>query len=768
MGNHDQELALEQGRVDRIIEAIDRQVARTEAALTAAHEETRAVEQNYGENASINRAEVDDIAESRSELEQQRQLVARATENEAILKRQLVTLKRLRTQPYFGRIDLTPAGQPTVQHLYIGTASLMNAERTQFLIHDWRAPIAGVYYNGTLGPVTYQTPGGPRRVTLVKKRQFTIIDGKITNMFDTNEAVGDQLLQAVLGQQNDQQMQSIVATIQHEQNEIIRNTSADLLVVQGVAGSGKTSAILQRIAYLLYHARESLNADQILLFSPNLLFSHYIASVLPSLGERNMRQVTLPGFLNRRYEGLTVESLFDRYETRRADAKDHPLADWLEGAAGMQAVQAFVAAIQSGKRPLKFTDLLFDGTPLIAAATVAKTFAATPANLPLPDRLVKTKNALIRRLQRRARREARRDWVAKELDALDTQQLYRLYGKHSPDDFADADAQFAYLARRLAKRRLRVVADAIYNNFFLDLPGLYQEFLATAPGTEADRARAREQFAQELEFHRVALAHTAPFLYLRDLVIGGGQNRSFQYVFIDEMQDYPLATLIYLRHAFPAARFTLLGDSEQALFRALEAPQDLLTRVSAALAAKHPHLVTLNKSYRSTLEITSFAKGLLPDGDQIQAFTRPGERPRLVVTSPDQLPHDLVTTVTALRQRFATVAVLTVDATQATTVSRALRQGGILNHRLRPTDASLPAGVLVLPVYLAKGLEFDAVVIADLAPLSQDPANTGIVYTMASRAMHALAMLASGPVGPVITPAASQWLTIEHRPQPKK
>lgn len=765
MTNHEQELAAEQARVDQIQEEIARQVAAGEIALEAAHQETRAVEQNYGENASINRAEIDDIAESRSELEQQRQLVARATENEAILKHQLATLKRLKGQPYFGRIDLQVPGQAAIQRLYIGTASLMNADRTKFLIHDWRAPISGVYYNGTLGPVTYETPAGPRRVTLVKKHQFTIIDGKITNMFDTNEAVGDQLLQAALGQQNDQQMQSIVATIQHEQNDIIRNTSADLLVVQGVAGSGKTSAILQRIAYLLYHARESLNADQILLFSPNLLFSHYIASVLPSLGERNMRQVTLPGFLNRRYEGLVIESLFDRYESRPRNAAPAPVADFLEGAEGMTAVQDFVAAIRQGRQALKFVDLLFEGTPLITAGEVAKIFAATPAKLPLPDRLVKTKNALIRRLQRRARQEAKRDWVAKELDALDTQQLYSLYGQHSPDDFEDEATQVAYLSRRLAKRRLRVVADAIYNNFFLDLPALYQAFLLTTPLSPDQRKQAVADFGRELEFHRVALMHTAPFLYLRDLVIGGGQNRSFQYVFVDEMQDYPLATLIYLHHAFPAARFTLLGDSEQALFRPLEAPQSLLTRVSSALAAKRPHLVTLNKSYRSTFEITNFAKGLLPDGDLIQAFTRHGERPRLIMTNPGQHAATLAATVTALQRHAPTVAVLTTTARAAETVSHQLRSHAIANHRLQPKDASLPSGVLVLPVYLAKGLEFDAVVIADLAPVSQDPANTGIVYTMASRAMHQLVMLASGPVGPVVTPAAGQWLTIEHQSQ---
>ncbi len=278
------EKIVEQARVDQVIQNIDQQIQQTKQASKAAHQETRAVEQNYGENASINRYEIDDIAESRSALEQQRQLVARATENEDILKRQLATLQELHKSPYFGRIQIQEPGSDEVETLYIGIASLMNSDKTDFLVYDWRAPISSVYYNGTLGKVTYDTPAGPQTVKLVQKRQFTIVDGKITNMFDTNETVGDEMLQAALSQQNDQTMQNIVATIQQEQNDIIRNTSSDLLVVQGVAGSGKTSTILQRIAYLLYHAKESLNADQIVLFSPNQLFSQYISEVLPSLG----------------------------------------------------------------------------------------------------------------------------------------------------------------------------------------------------------------------------------------------------------------------------------------------------------------------------------------------------------------------------------------------------------------------------------------------------------------------------------------------------
>lgn len=758
----------EQQRVNRVITEIKRQIDETATAVEAAHKETWAVERNYSENASINRYEVDDIAESRSMLEQQRQLVSRAAESETILKHQLATLKGLQGSPYFGRIDIKDPGEDEPESLYIGTASLMNDDKTDFLVYDWRAPIAGVYYNGTLGKVSYETPAGTQHTELVKKRQFTIKNGKITNMFDTNETVGDELLQAALGEQNDQYMHNIVATIQKEQNDIIRDTHSDLLLVQGVAGSGKTSAILQRIAYLLYHSRTVLNADQIVLFSPNNLFSHYISEVLPSLGERNMRQVTLEGFVRRRFEGLKVESLFERYETRQA----HPdasraIADFMEGVTMMNQVRQYAASLTD--QDLQFSDLRFNGRVFFSADHIREVYESLPSAMHPADRMVRLKNKLIRELQHRVRIEAKSDWVAKELDDLDTQQLHRLYGKKTVDDFADEDAQYAYLSRRWAKRRLRIIADAIYNNYFLDFYNQYERFLrqVTLPKTISVREWADmiAAYQDEIEFHRLELMHAAPLMYLRDLITGSGQNRSFQYVFIDEMQDYSLAMMVYLRHVFPQARFTVLGDSEQALFKPLQLPETMLKELSGVLDAKHPNLIALRRSYRSTKEITDFAKALLPDGDQIISFTRHGAKPRLLVRySAASARQALVDEVNKLHQDNETVAILTKNRQQAQDVYQILHRQKLADlHLLSEEDSALPTGILVLPIYLAKGLEFDAVLAYDVS--ADNLKNTdavGMVYTMASRAMHQLTLLSNGPVSPVLNAKACQNLVIEH------
>lgn len=768
------ERVAEQARVDQVEKEIKRQLATTTKAVEDAHKETRAVEQNYSENASINRYEVDDIAESRSMIEQQRQLVSRAAESENILKHQLKTLKNLQGSPYFGRIDIQDLDSNHREQLYIGTSSLMNEDKTDFLVYDWRAPISGVYYNGTLGRVNYETPGGMQTTELKKKRQFTIEKGQITNMFDTNETVGDEVLQAALGQENDQYMHNIVATIQQEQNDIIRDTKSDLLLVQGVAGSGKTSAILQRIAYLLYHSRANLNADQIVLFSPNNLFSHYISQVLPSLGERNMRQVTLEGFVRRRFEGLQVESLFDRYEKRLQDGNGlQAVANFIESETMMTAIANYVRDMTVDD--VQFADLEFNNEVFFTADYIQTLYRSLPDSFSPADRLVQLKNKLIRELQRRVKVEAKKDWVAKELDALDLQQLHNLYGKKEPGDFKNEDAQYAYLARRLAKRRLRVVADAIYNNYFLDFYNQYDQFLhrLLLPTTISHREWATMilSFQEDIEYHRLALMHAAPLMYLRDLMLGNGQNRAFQYVFIDEMQDYSAAMLIYLRHAFPKAKFTVLGDSEQALFNPLQLPEDLLQQLSTTLNARRPNLIALRRSYRSTAEITDFAKNLLPDGDRIISFTRHGDKPRLLVRySVVDYQQTLIDETVKLAAKHETVAVLTKNQAQATAIYQLLHREKLANlHLLSQDDSELPKGILILPIYLAKGLEFDGVVAADISAANlARTEEVGMIYTMATRAMHDLVLLSNGPVSKAVNEAASKLLTIEHQLPPRK
>ncbi|GAY74225.1 DNA helicase [Lentilactobacillus kosonis] len=427
------EKKIEQQRVDDVVNKLSDKIDDTQTEYDRAHDETKRVQQSYSTNTSVNYFEVDDRIETSAELQQQRGLVSRLTENESILKDQLDTYRQLQKSPYFGRIDITEDGETTPEKLYIGTASFQDKDG-EFLIYDWRAPISSIYYNGTLGEVTYEAPMGSQKVTLNKKRQFQINDGEIKNMFDTNETVGDELLQNALGEQNDEYMQNIVATIQREQNDIIRDTRSDLLVVQGVAGSGKTSAILQRIAFLLYHSRDTLEADQIILFSPNRLFSHYISEVLPSLGERNMRQVTFAEFIENRLKGINVQSLFERYEVDDTTS-DTDLNIRREKEAGeyMNAITTYCDDLTADT--IAFSNINFNGEVFFSKDEIKQVFNQFPTALKTADKFTKTKNALIKILKRRIDKETQADWVNEEIDEMTDERYHNILAGKRLNDF---------------------------------------------------------------------------------------------------------------------------------------------------------------------------------------------------------------------------------------------------------------------------------------------------------------------------------------------
>lgn len=739
--------AQEQQRVNQVVGQIKQRLIDQQVQLDKAHRETKSVERNYGDNTRVNITEADDRIETNAAVQQQKQLVSRAVETESILKQQMGQLKDLAKSPYFGRIDINEDGDQDT--LYIGTASFIDNQQN-FLVYDWRAPISGIYYNGTLGPVHYATPNGQATAELLKKRQFQINDGEIINVFDTNETVGDQMLQAVLGSNNAEAMQNIVATIQQEQNDIIRDTRHDVLVVQGVAGSGKTSAILQRIAFLLYHSRESLNSEQMLLFSPNKLFSHYISEVLPSLGEKNMRQVTLAEFLNARFSGLKVESLFERFEQDQHSLPKttQQLRQYKESAAYLTAIDHYLK--QAQPQQLCWNAIYFEGKVFFSAAEIQAIYAALPQNLLAADKFLATKNTLIKRLKQRIRELAQADWVLEEVDVLSENDYQNLVGTKR---FRSADAEVQFVARALMRQRLEIVYNAIYNDYFIDTYAQYAAFMRANPAPNiaaATWATMVTTYEQQLERHQIRLADAAPILYLRDQLTGSGQNHAMQYLFIDEMQDYSAAQLLYIKHAFPNCKITLLGDRDQDLFQRQQ------VQWPALFAGQRLKQITLNKSYRSTKQITEFAAGLLPNGGDIQAFTREGPQPQVLQGNTLTTCLQLISQqIQRLLDQHETIAILTKD--QATSAELyAHLQLNVETTLMTDSDRALPKGVLILPIYLAKGLEFDTVIAYNVNATEFSLADYGLLYTIATRAMHELVLISQGPVSPLIKQAAPE------------
>ncbi|WP_105957370.1 RNA polymerase recycling motor HelD [Apilactobacillus quenuiae] len=748
-----QDLKDEQKRVNYVVEKLGHRLEQTQMEYDQAHSETKRVQQNYGNNTSVNYFEVDDRIETSADLQQQRGLVNNVIQNEAIIKNQLQTYKRLSNSPYFGRIDILDDGEKENEKLYIGTASFVD-DNDNFLVYDWRAPISSIYYNGTLGKVNYSTPAGKQSTDLVKKRQFQIKNGHIDNMFDTNETVGDEMLQSALGGQNDETMQNIVATIQSEQNDIIRDTNSDLLVVQGVAGSGKTSAILQRIAFLLYHSRSSLEADQIILFSPNRLFSHYISDVLPSLGERNMRQVTLKEFIDNRFEGLKVQGLFDRYENEvNLDDKSAAIRNFKESHKYMKQIYNYSENINA--KNMFFNDLMLDGQVIFDNEVIENIYDEQPKLMKAADKFLNTKNRLIKLLKKRIELEVYKPWVDEKIDQLNSEQYHDFIDGHELGSFQDEDDERYFIAKQIVTEHFRKMYDAIYNGNFFDPYAQYMNFMKQINLDKTinknDWKNNIDNYDKQIELHRLDLDNAAPVLYLRDLLMGGGQNQKMQYLFVDEMQDYSIAQLIYIKHAFPRTKINLIGDSEQALFKEVESPETLLNKLNDAFATKRSRLITLNRSYRSTYQITNFAKSLLPNGNKIEAFNRQGPSPEIIIrhSSTDGI-DSLIKKAKEELKTEGTVAVITKNLVEAKEVYQHITTK-IDSTLLSDTDRSLPNGVVVMPIYLAKGLEFDSVIAWNISAENYSSNKLiGTLYTIATRSMHHLALISIGSVSPII------------------
>ncbi len=311
----DSKLLQEKKRLESVMGTILDEVRRLEEETFRRKNEVVHIRKHFWDEVKVNTDTFDDYLETVIGLRQEAQALSVSQSTHRHASKRLSTLRRMEEIPYFGRIDFIEEDSFDQEQIYIGISSLRDASGDNFLIYDWRAPISSVYYDYQPGPAAYETPGGKVEGTLEKKWQYLIRGGVLQSMFDTSLTIGDEILQEVLGRGTDKQMHNIVATIQQDQNRIIRHDHGRLLIVHGAAGSGKTSAALQRIAYLLYKDRNHLNAEQIILFSPNTMFNSYVSNVLPELGEENMQQVTFQEYLNHRLsKEFEVENPYGQLE----------------------------------------------------------------------------------------------------------------------------------------------------------------------------------------------------------------------------------------------------------------------------------------------------------------------------------------------------------------------------------------------------------------------------------------------------------------------
>ncbi|MCR2822680.1 RNA polymerase recycling motor HelD [Lederbergia panacisoli] len=741
----------EQQRVEFIQDVIDQKVVHLTKNLGGVKGGIIELRKTFWDDVTVNLDEPDDVIETFTSIKQQAELLAERERTHGQSYRLLKQLDKLKDSPFFGRIDFLEDGEKSAECIYIGITSLMDVHDEEFLIYDWRAPISSLYYDFSPGPATYKTPSGIIEGIMELKRQYIIKYGQLKGMFDTGVTIGDSLLQEVLGGNANTQMKSIVATIQREQNHIIRNEKSKILIVQGVAGSGKTSAALQRVAYLLYRYRNTLSSDNIMLFSPNPLFNSYVATVLPELGEENMEQTTYQQYLITRLGGrFEVEDSFSQMEYTLT-AMDEPGYETKMKSIRYKASLDFKNQIdryteELSQNGLVFKTISFRGRTIVSAQDIDTYFYSIDPSISIPNRMKLTSDWLLKEMAKQEKLERTKDWVLEEAELLDKtdyleafQQMQKDLGEKE-ESFDDVDKEQRILAKSIVNKHFKRIRSAVKQNKFLNMKAIYQKLFTLASWPDGFDEICEETI-EKLRENIISYEDGTPYLYLQDQLEGRKSNTLIRHLFIDEAQDYSPFQFEFLKQLFPHCKMTILGDVNQAIYAHTMDASSLLN-----MEPEGTEKIVLRRSYRSTKEIVDFTKGLIDGGEMIEPFNRDGGKPVLTeVEDSDTLHAKMEECVKQLQAHgHETIAIICKTMKESQAAYDVLKSA--LPVRLMDKNAnSYEKGVIILPAYLAKGIEFDAVIIYNASNEQYGREyERKLFYTACTRAMHELHLFTKG------------------------
>jgi DNA helicase-2/ATP-dependent DNA helicase PcrA len=689
--------------------------------------------------------------ESAVEYRQHEQELLLKYQTAASQEKRLQSLGVMEGNPYFARIDFQEETEP--ETLYLGIASLRDTTEETIVI-DWRAPIANLYYEGELGKAYYETSVDKIDVDLLLKRQFKIQEGEILSMVDTSEVINDDFLLEILDDASSAHMKNIVSTIQKAQNEIIRETSSKVLLIEGIAGSGKTSALLQRIAFLLYHHRKWLDSKDVLLFSPNHLFSDYISTVLPSLGESGVPTFTFRQFAEQLLPRFSLIEETKQEQGFLSGEKD-PIQQMKAGLSAVDQIDPYVRSITSFG-PL-FREMKINGRTILSKEMIRKYYQDTNQLLPLHQRLSLLQTKLLKKIGGLQKDEMRQQWVKDEAE----EQLQELYASDPNLDYTEQKekALRKKLAKRIVQKRFRRLHQGIMHYQFVNLSKQYLHFLQTIP----QEIRKRHGITKEMwENHLLEIRDNLRekelhqedavlyFLLMRKIYPVSVQQKA-RYIFIDEMQDFAPAQAALLQAIYPNASLTFCGDLNQNVF----GNETIIGCLDLLFEDQTTKRFQLTTSYRSTKEITDFANHFLSKEDQVDTTARKGGLPTVIQSenTADQLAWlEKTFAETKESARFWRTAIIAKTQEECQQLYQQLSEQAQQEIQLIVDEEDfMKRSIVILPAFLAKGLEFDRVF---LWGVDQENFHTSqdqlILYTMCTRAMHELTLMTTYDESPLL------------------
>ncbi|MDO4590012.1 MAG: AAA family ATPase [Slackia sp.] len=691
--------AEEQAHLGNVYATLQRIESATVAKIRKLDAEVAADKEMFADELTGNFASMGESFETYAEFAAANKLIDLHNATQELNVQTLENARTLLRQPYFAKVVLQykPGAQP--KELYIGNAG-MSDENYKRLVVDWRSPVAETYYNQENGPMSYEANGRVIDVDLKLRRQFDIEESRLNAYFDTTVAIQDAMLLASLSHERTSRMQAITATIQKEQNTVIRHADVDVLLVNGIAGSGKTSVLMQRIAYLFYRQRETLRPEEVFLITPNPVFSRYIENVLPDLGERNPETMTFDQFMARIMPA-------DR-SRGRADASLERLA----------AIDKAVRAMRFDGNDFK--DVALHGVKLVSAGQIRRIvdgYSRIPAG---PHLVTLVREELLKRVESRLKQMAADERSQAELSALSVEEQVRIFRETIAPQ---SDEELRACTLTYLRDRFAAAVDAVERDEWLRIDRIGMRLLGAEGLTPVE------------------------WVYLKMAVTGMG-NPDAKYVMIDEVQDYTCAQLAVMRRYFRRAHFLLLGDENQAIkahTASFAEAREVFER--AGDAVEECRLLT---SYRSSPQITRLFASLMPASDRMRVTSVQHER-----FEPEILSfHDEAAWADALRRAVEQSGARPgLCALIADSRDGLKRVASLLGDAMPPViddDACLPdEGVVAMTLEFAKGLEFDHVIIPDAretAFAADDRVARNRLYTSISRATGRITILAPGPL----------------------
>ncbi|PFE03900.1 helicase [Bacillus cereus] len=782
MEKTNQEWKQEQHRLKEVVGKIKNHIDTLERYTSAAMKDVVQIRKHFWDDVTVNVDNTEEAIETAASIKQQAELLSEREQSHRHAYQKLKGLQRLQQSPYFGRIDFLEDGEKSEDAIYLGVHSFYDENTEQFLVYDWRAPISSLYYDYSVGRAKYEAPNDTISGEMTLKRQYVIRNGQIVSMFDTGVTIGDKLLQEVLGNNANTQMKSIVSTIQKEQNQIIRNEKSRLLVVQGAAGSGKTSAALQRVAYLLYRYRDSLHADQIVLFSPNSMFNSYVSTVLPELGEDNMKQTTFQEYLERHVDKkFELEDPFTQmeyvltrmeeksYETRLEGIRYKASSDFIE------VVDRYISYLK--REGMLFKDIKFRGEVLISKEQIKERFYEFDSSIRIPNRIKLISEWLLKELKEQEKIERKKLWVEEEVQLLDKETYAKVHQKlqqrqeYSQDAFDEFEREQNMLAaivvkehfkplRRRVKKLQFIHTSAIYIQIFKD-PQFAKQLVEESKLPQRWNEICKETIEKIQDFY-MSYEDATPYLYLKDQLEELQRNTSVQHIFIDEAQDYSAFQYAFLKRIFPHTKMTILGDFNQTIYE--HASENEFSQLSTLYGEELSERIVLTRSYRSTKQIIEFTRQLITDGHEIEPFQRDGKQPSITEVKEGKAHHKkIVDQIEQLKQRgHKTIAVICKTAEESKEAYLAL-QTSLQVRLIKKETSSFDTGILIIPSYLSKGVEFDAVIIYDASKKKYSrESERKLFYTACTRAMHELYIYSVGEMNAFLQSVSTDTYMLEN------